>query len=54
MKYYKVKVLKDFFWKGKGSRVLKRGEILEVDSESKKQIVDERHLCEVMKGGIKQ
>ena len=48
-KYYEIKALTNFFWKSATeSAMVKQGEIIEVDSIARKQLVKEKKLCEDM------
>lgn len=40
----KAKVIKSFFWNGE---LIPKGQVVDLDTESKKQLVDEEGLCEL-------
>ena len=51
MKWYKVKAKRNFIWSnGVEKFIVIQGEILEIDSEAKKQLVNEEKLCELIEG----
>ena len=54
-KYYKIKALTNFFHEGNNGEkaFVHKGEIIEVDKIAKRQLVNEKMLCENIKNQTK-